>query len=934
MDAERVVVEITAKLDGFTPKVQVAASQFDGSMKVIERSADKAEKAVTRSFHSAAQRSRNLGFQISDIGTQLASGTSPFLILAQQGPQVANAIDGASGAVGRFATFLSGPWGAAILAATTILGGLLAKNIKFGDAIGDEVDKLREAAEKTDTARRAHEIFSNTIEGVTQALEDERKALDALNLVQDTSAEKALKGAEAERQHAINVRQTTVALLEQAKAQLQAIEANGLAGNPDAPLSALILAQDKVKKIAADLAAANAKLAEARSNVVEARADLVVEQAMASQEEKINKKYDQRIDAAKKVAIANGAVEASLKKQIDAINAAREAELKRYRDTQKAAKDASLPQVTGAEIARALGTTITSGTRTAAHNKEVGGAANSFHLIGQAIDIPLTVNGKPLTKEGIRAVLEPLGVQIKELLGPGDKGHSDNFHIAFSKTRLGPDRIAEAAQKDADAEERRRQAFENELASLQGDEISARQALITSAEEIARLESQAVEVARQKYDDNLNSLVEQKKLTAEEAAELRGINDERAKLRQDLIEQREQERKFRTAEADRQRAADFASEERTNLAQILQGQEDLARTQKERRDIEHKLLDLQFDEEKARNDYLIAYAERLKTLKTANEKEQADADEAAREAKLRNQTLPQRKQNALAGSDEKTAGPLKSFFDEIPKTADQINEALENIAAGGLATFTDALTDAIVNFTSLGDVGLAVLRSLTAGLVKMAIQQVLLHTIGKALSKASVASTVAEGTASASAWAPAAAFAALATLGANAGPAISAIAGTVTVAHGLALTGLKGGGRVTGPGGPLDDKILLWGSNGEFMMRAGAVSKLGLANLEFMNRTGQLPAFADGGPIGRSVVPVNAPITGRGSGAATLAPEAVRQLAGIVRDAVSAMPDLNLYPTLEPAKALEAALASPGGQRAFFKFMQDNTGKFRSQLGH
>ncbi len=135
-EAERVVVELLAKVDGFDGKVKQSAAAFGGAMKTVEASATSAEKtvvsstnkiaqaektlatamgqtaaasrtastavaahgtAVQRSAGAAQQATRVLGQQIADVGTQLSSGTSPFLILAQQGPQVANALDGAKG---------------------------------------------------------------------------------------------------------------------------------------------------------------------------------------------------------------------------------------------------------------------------------------------------------------------------------------------------------------------------------------------------------------------------------------------------------------------------------------------------------------------------------------------------------------------------------------------------------------------------------------------------------------------------------------------------------------------------------------------------------------------------------------------------------------------------------------------------------------------
>ena len=68
-------------------------------------------------------------------------------------------------------------------------------------------------------------------------------------------------------------------------------------------------------------------------------------------------------------------------------------------------------------------------------------------------------------------------------------------------------------------------------------------------------------------------------------------------------------------------------------------------------------------------------------------------------------------------------------------------------------------------------------------------------------------------------------------------------------------SGFATGGHITGKGTGTSDEIPIWASNGEFMMKASAVSKLGLANLNYMNATGELPGkFADGGVIGSDVM--------------------------------------------------------------------------------
>ncbi len=83
------------------------------------------------------------------------------------------------------------------------------------------------------------------------------------------------------------------------------------------------------------------------------------------------------------------------------------------------------------------------------------------------------------------------------------------------------------------------------------------------------------------------------------------------------------------------------------------------------------------------------------------------------------------------------------------------------------------------------------------------------------------------------------------------GGAFSWIGGLLGRKDGGPIQALANGGRVRGPGGPRDDKVLMWGSNGEFMMNAAATQKW-LPILEAMNAD-RLPKRANGGPVGFSM---------------------------------------------------------------------------------
>lgn len=58
-----------------------------------------------------------------------------------------------------------------------------------------------------------------------------------------------------------------------------------------------------------------------------------------------------------------------------------------------------------------------------------------------------------------------------------------------------------------------------------------------------------------------------------------------------------------------------------------------------------------------------------------------------------------------------------------------------------------------------------------------------------------------------------------------------------------------GGGSVWGPGTATSDDIHAMLSNGEFVTRTWAAQRIGYDRLEYMNRTGKIPKFADGGPV-------------------------------------------------------------------------------------
>jgi hypothetical protein len=70
----------------------------------------------------------------------------------------------------------------------------------------------------------------------------------------------------------------------------------------------------------------------------------------------------------------------------------------------------------------------------------------------------------------------------------------------------------------------------------------------------------------------------------------------------------------------------------------------------------------------------------------------------------------------------------------------------------------------------------------------------------------------------------------------------------ITIAELKRAKKLAVGGAISGPGGPRSDRVPIMASNGEFIMNAAAVDRLGLPFMHALN-SGNLPGFQDGGEV-------------------------------------------------------------------------------------
>lgn len=97
-------------------------------------------------------------------------------------------------------------------------------------------------------------------------------------------------------------------------------------------------------------------------------------------------------------------------------------------------------------LRRAFGARVTDTIRPA---NATYGARYSWHKVGQAVDFVPAGGVGTIDRDRIRALMAQHGVRLIELLGPGDQGHANHWHVAFAR----PGQIIDRTQPIASVEE-------------------------------------------------------------------------------------------------------------------------------------------------------------------------------------------------------------------------------------------------------------------------------------------------------------------------------------------------------------------------------------------------------------------------------------------------------------------------------------------------
>ncbi|WP_152639772.1 hypothetical protein [Sphingobium bisphenolivorans] len=276
---------------------------------------------------------------------------------------------------------------------------------------------------------------------------------------------------------------------------------------------------------------------------------------------------------------------------------------------------------------------------------------------------------------------------------------------------------AELAQKEAE----RRAAYEKDLS--RADAELARASYIDRgnyAEGYARereaIEKELADRKKEILDEVKTQQNQSGRYTEEEAKNLIQMEEKIALAHKDQINNEEASR----IEEELLKRKDAELSDQLEMLGITG---ELAKTAREKRDIELRSLELAKKREKMELEAVLSATSKASPEERATAQRRLDNLDS--------------KYGAMSQSVVKnTMGPLESYLDSLPDSAAQVQESLEGIAAHGLESISSGLADAIVNAKSFGDVFEGVAKQILASIAEIIIQQAFIKPLGGLLSGA------------------------------------------------------------------------------------------------------------------------------------------------------------------------------------------------------
>lgn len=275
----------------------------------------------------------------------------------------------------------------------------------------------------------------------------------------------------------------------------------------------------------------------------------------------------------------------------------------------------------------------------------------------------------------------------------------------------GKDRSAEKAERARLDAIRDAYRFDEDTRRADMDILRAKQSLATDLVERTALSIQMLNLERASFEAGLQNDVAMGDMTEAQAAILRARYVIKDGLERQAVLAEEEEQRQRNYEMLEQKTFEVSQG-------ILEKRAGLAETTSERRAIELEILKLAYEEKRRALQHIID------TSKDWAEQEAARRDLAA---------LGTNERLDRQGVMNSTRGPLEGYIATLPTDAAKLNEAMEQVAVGGLQSIQDGLLAVVTGTESLGSAFKKMAASIVADLIKIAIQRAIVGALGKAL---------------------------------------------------------------------------------------------------------------------------------------------------------------------------------------------------------
>jgi len=237
-----------------------------------------------------------------------------------------------------------------------------------------------------------------------------------------------------------------------------------------------------------------------------------------------------------------------------------------------------------------------------------------------------------------------------------------------------------------------------DIARAQLEELRAREDLAVETEDKASLALQQLDLEREIERKTSKFNVDMGDITDKQAEELAVIADQVLERRKQLVTLGASE----DVQKEKLKLEQEASQLRLNALELEMAD---ARTAAEQRAIARQIMDERLRMERRNLQFVIDSGSAT-----------ADEKQAAERSKL---FLERRETQMQRQSDRQHMGPLEAYLDEIPRTAEDINQALENIAVSGLRDVEDGFARAATKALGLkGAIG-----SIVQELIKLALKK-------------------------------------------------------------------------------------------------------------------------------------------------------------------------------------------------------------------